>query len=76
MERMGKWIVIAGLIIVAIGILFRVFGDKLRFLGRLPGDFRYESANTRIYIPFTTMILLSILLSLIGWLFQKFRGGA
>lgn len=70
---MGKVVIAAGLMIVAAGIIIWLFGDKLRFLGRLPGDIRYESANTRVYIPITTMILLSVLLSFVMWLVQKFR---
>jgi len=73
MEKLGKVVIAAGLMIVAAGIIIWLFGDKLRFLGRLPGDIRYESANTRVYIPITTMILLSVLLSFVMWLVQKFR---
>jgi hypothetical protein len=73
MERTGKAIVIAGLCIVLAGIVVWLAGDKLRFLGRLPGDIRYETANAKVYIPITTMILLSILLSLVMWVIQKFR---
>jgi len=73
MEKIGKGIVLIGFLIVAVGIVVWLFGDKLRFLGRLPGDFRYETETTRIYFPFTTMILVSIALSLLMWLIQKIR---
>ena len=71
MERAGKGIVIAGIIIVIAGIIVWLFGDKLRFLGRLPGDIRIERENVKIYIPITTMILISIVISLILWLIRK-----
>ncbi len=73
MEKIGKAIVVAGLLMVVAGVVVWLMGDRLRFLGRLPGDFRYESENTRIYFPFMTMLLVSVLLSLLMWLFQKLR---
>ena len=73
MEKLGKAVIVIGLMIVVSGVIIWLFGDKLRFLGRLPGDIRYESANTRVYIPITTMILVSVLLSIILWVVQKFR---
>ena len=73
MEKLGKSVIVVGLMIVVAGIIIWLFGDKLRFLGRLPGDIRYESDSTRVYIPITTMILVSVLLSLILWVVQKFR---
>jgi len=73
MEKLGKIVIAAGSMIVVAGIIIWLFGDKLRFLGRLPGDIRYESANTRVYIPVTTMILVSVLLSFILWMIQKLK---
>lgn len=73
MDRLGKGIIIVGLVLVIAGIVVWLWGDKLRFLGRLPGDIRIEKDNIHIYIPITTMILLSALVSFILWLVQKFR---
>jgi hypothetical protein len=73
MERFGKLIIFIGIGIVAAGIIVWLMGDKLRFLGRLPGDIRIERQNVRIYIPITTMILVSLLLSAILWLINKVR---
>lgn len=72
MEKQGKLIILIGVVIVVVGIIVWLLGDKLRFIGRLPGDIRYESGNTKVFIPITTMLLASILLSLILWLVQKF----
>ena len=71
MDRAGKGIIIAGVVIAIVGIVVWLFGDKLRFLGRLPGDIRIERENVKIYIPITTMILVSIVISLILWLIRK-----
>jgi hypothetical protein len=73
MERVGKLVIITGIVIVVAGVVIWLLGDKLRFLGRLPGDIRIERENVRVFIPITTMILVSVVLSLILWLIQKFR---
>ena len=74
MERLGKSVIIIGLIVIVAGMVIWLFGDKLRFLGRLPGDIRIERENFKVYIPVTTMILASVALSLILWLIQRFKG--
>ena len=71
MERQEKIIILIGIIIVFAGLIVWIFGDKLRFIGRLPGDIRIERGNVKIFIPITTMLLASVLLSLIFWLVQK-----
>ncbi|HYA37890.1 MAG TPA: DUF2905 domain-containing protein [Candidatus Methylomirabilis sp.] len=63
-------------ILVTLGIVFIVAGiawpwlGKLGF-GRLPGDIVIERENFRFYLPITSMILVSLVLSLIFWLFRK-----
>ena len=71
MDKLGKGIIVFGIVVIVIGIIVWLFGDKLRFLGRLPGDIRIERENFRIYIPITTMLLASVLISFILWLIQK-----
>ncbi|UCH13340.1 MAG: DUF2905 domain-containing protein [Bacteroidales bacterium] len=67
----GKYLIIIGLFIVVIGVLIYFLGDKLSWIGRLPGDIRIEKENLKIFIPVTTMILISILLTLIVTLIKK-----
>jgi hypothetical protein len=62
-----------GWMIVAIGALLVIGGLVWMFLpgiplGRLPGDIRIENGNSRVYIPITTCILASLLLSGLMWL--------
>ena len=71
MDKLGKGIIVFGIVVIVIGIIVWLFGDKLRFLGRLPGDIRIERENFRIYRPITTMLLVSVLISFILWLIQK-----
>jgi len=56
------------LLLVGLGALLAVTGLLLYWggfwwFGRLPGDIRYESESTRVFVPITSMILLSILLT-------------
>ena len=61
----GKYIILFGLLIVVIGAIVYFFGNRLHWIGRLPGDIRIEKENFRFYFPITTMILFSVLLTVI-----------
>lgn len=71
MNQLGKILIIVGLILVVAGVIVYFAGDRLNWIGRLPGDIRIEKENTRIYFPITTMILLSVVFSLIMWIIRK-----
>jgi len=68
----GKWIIVAGVLIVLIGVVIYFFHDKLRWIGRLPGDIRIKRENFRFYFPFTTMLLLSVVISLLIRIIKRF----
>lgn len=72
MEQLGKWLVGLGAVLVVAGLVIWLAADKLSWFGRLPGDIRIERPGLRFYAPITTMILLSIGLSLLMWVFNKF----
>lgn len=72
MQPIGKYMVLAGIAIVVIGLVIWLAGDKLHWFGRLPGDIRVERENFRFFMPITSMILLSIVLSLLLWVFRRF----
>lgn len=72
MPQLGKILVIAGLGISLLGLIIWFFGNKLHWFGNLPGDVRYEGKNVRVFAPFMTMLLLSILFSLIMWIIRRF----
>ena len=61
----GKLIIGVGVVVLLIGVVVYFFGDKLSFLGRLPGDIRVEREGFRFYFPITTMILVSLLVNLL-----------
>ncbi len=67
MEKLGKGIIVVGIFVVIAGVFIWFFGDKLRWLGKLPGDIRVERESFRFYMPVTTMIIISIVLSVVVW---------
>ena len=69
----GKWVIVAGVILVIAGVIVYFFHDKLNWIGNLPGDIKIERENFRFYFPITTMILASILINLIIRLFRWFN---
>jgi membrane protein implicated in regulation of membrane protease activity len=70
MTELGKFLVIAGLILAAVGALLWS-GLAKGWLGRLPGDIHYNKGNFSFYFPIVTCLLFSALLTLILWLFRK-----
>ncbi len=64
MDRgVGLLLVIVGLAVAGLGLL--VWAGGLSWFGRLPGDLRMEGERTRVFVPITSMILLSVVLTLI-----------
>jgi hypothetical protein len=72
MEGLGKLIVGLGLVLVVVGLAFWLLGDKLGWLGNLPGDIRVERPGFSFYMPCATMIILSLVLSLILSVISRF----
>jgi len=66
---MQKLLIIAGAALLIIGLLWPWI-EKLG-LGRLPGDIAIEKEGSSFYFPVMTSIIISILLSLLFWLFRK-----
>ncbi len=66
---MAKTLITIGIIFVVIGLCWPLL-QKLN-LGRLPGDFVFKSENFRFHFPLTTCIVISVVLSILIWLFKK-----
>jgi hypothetical protein len=66
---MAKFLVIAGLVMVGLGLLWMV-GERFG-LGRLPGDIIVERGNFKFYFPLATSLILSVVISLLLWLFNR-----
>ena len=67
----------AGMLLIGIGVVAIIAGvlamtGALGWFGRLPGDIRIESGNTRVYFPVVTMLVVSVVLSVILAIIRRF----
>jgi Protein of unknown function (DUF2905) len=72
MDAIGRSFVLLGIVLVVVGFLLSAV-PSLPWLGKLPGDLRFEWGGFRVYLPLTTSLLLSVALSLLLQLFAKLR---
>lgn len=72
MNSLGKLLIFAGGLLILVGLVVMLTGRANVPLGRLPGDISYRSKNTAIFFPITTCIILSIVLSFVLWLVNRF----
>lgn len=67
----GLVVIVAGAAIMVVGVAIWV--GALSWFGRLPGDIRIEGESTRVFVPITSMVIVSIVLSIAVTLFQRLR---
>lgn len=72
--RAGNVVMVVGIVVVAVGAVLRWAPWLVTWFGRLPGDIRIEGQNTRIFVPITSMLLLSLLASLFFYAGRSFFG--
>lgn len=65
----GPWLVAAGVVLVVVGLL--AWAGLLSWFGRLPGDIRISRDHMHVYVPITSMILVSVALSVVLWLVNR-----
>lgn len=70
MNEFGKLLMIVGLMLAAVGVVLWL-GVGKSWLGRLPGDINHTKDNFSFHFPIVTCILISVVLTLILWLFRK-----
>jgi len=68
-RELGPWLVGIGIVVAIVGGL--AWAGWLSWFGRLPGDIRITSGNTRIFVPITSMLLLSVALTVVGMLIRR-----
>jgi len=68
---MVRWIITAGIILIIMGIILHFAPWFINWFGKLPGDIRIETERSKIFIPITSMILLSIILTLLIHLLKR-----
>lgn len=71
---MRRSLIIAGILLLLAGLLWPWItkGNWWRWISNLPGDIRIEREGFRMYVPITTMLLLSAVLSGLMWLLRRF----
>ena len=70
MSDIGKLLIVFGLLIAAAGVVL-IFAGRLPWLGRLPGDIYVRRGSWTFYFPLATSILISVVLTLLFWLFGR-----
>ena len=67
---MGKVLIVMGILLIFLGIILTA-GPKIPWIGKLPGDISIQRGNFSFYFPLTTCIIISIILTLLFYLFRK-----
>jgi hypothetical protein len=70
MGDIGRTLIVIGLVIALLGVVLVAVG-RVPGIGRLPGDITIQRGNWTFYFPIATSIVLSVLLTLLFWLFGR-----
>ncbi|GAB4020471.1 MAG: DUF2905 domain-containing protein [Bdellovibrio sp.] len=70
MGPIAKSLIIIGCVFIISGLIWHFSDGKIPF-GRLPGDIRIENEHTKIYIPLTSMLIVSAILSILSYFIKK-----
>jgi len=73
MVELGKALLGLGILLAVFGVVLLIAGRAGLPLGKMPGDFAYRGKNFQLYFPLWTSILISVILSLLFYLFSRFR---
>lgn len=68
---MGRVLIVVGIILIFVGLVLHYFPALFSGFGRLPGDIRIQKPGYSIYMPITSMLLASVLISLLFWLYNR-----
>ena len=62
---MARWLMVVGVVLLLLGAVLHFAPWLLSWFGKLPGDIRYETGRTRVFIPITSMVVVSLVLTLV-----------
>mgnify|MGYP001818102678 CR=1 FL=1 len=68
---MSRWLSLAGLVLVGVGLILHYAPGLLNWFGKLPGDIRIESERGKFFLPITSMVIVSIVLTVLINLFKR-----
>jgi hypothetical protein len=70
MNGLGKTLIYLGIFLVVVGLIFSL-GGKIPWLGHLPGDIHIQRERFSFYFPLTTCLLISLIITLVLYLFRR-----
>ena len=68
---MGRWLILAGLLLLVVGVVLQFAPGIFNWFGRLPGDIRVEGERGKFFFPITSMLIVSVVLTLLINLFNR-----
>ena len=68
---MARWLILAGAVLVVVGLILHYAPGVLNWFGRLPGDIRIEGARGKFFFPITSMVIVSIVLTVLINFFKR-----
>jgi len=68
---MPRLLILAGLVLLALGAALHFAPGLFSWFGRLPGDIRIETEKIKVFIPITSMLIVSLILSLLLHFFRR-----
>ena len=71
MQEIGKFVFLIGIVLMIGGVLAWRFPNLFQWVGKLPGDVSIRKSNFSFYFPIVTCILVSIVLTIVSWLFRR-----
>ncbi len=70
MGILGRTLILLGILLIVLGVIFSI-GVKIPWLGQLPGDIHIQRERFSFYFPLTTCLLISLILTLVLYLFRR-----
>jgi hypothetical protein len=67
----GRWLILAGLLLLVVGVVLQFAPGIFNWFGRLPGDIRVEGERGKFFFPITSMVIVSVVLTLLINLFKR-----
>jgi hypothetical protein len=71
MQEIGKFVFLIGIVSIIVGALVWRFPNLFQWIGKLPGDVSIRKGNLSFYFPIVTCILVSVVLTIVSWLFRR-----
>ena len=68
---MARWLIVIGMALLLLGVVLHFAPWLLHWFGRLPGDIRIESERGKVFIPLTSMVIVSVVVTLLINLFRR-----